>query len=217
MLNRIGIKVESSIKRYGFYPKGGGEVSFKIYPAKIIERLNLYERGEPVSLSGYSAVSRLPVSIAERQRKSVIQKLAPLVPEVQVIDVPSPGEGTSVFLKSEYENAVAGFSSLGRKGKPAEEIGKEAAEQFMDFHNTRACLDPHLADQILIYLCLTSGESSFTTSLISQHLITNLRVIEKFLNIRYEIKGGLNSEGKIIITPASNCLGTKAQSIKGTK
>ena len=217
VLNRIGIKVESSIKRYGFYPKGGGEVSFKIYPAKIIERLNLYERGEPLLLSGYSAVSRLPVSIAERQRKSVIQKLAPLVPEAQVIDVPSPGEGTFVFLKSEYENAVAGFSSLGRKGKPAEEIGKEAAEQFMDFHNTRACLDPHLADQILIYLCLTSGESSFTTSLISQHLITNLRVIEKFLNIRYEIKGGLNSEGKIIITPASNCLGTKAQSIKGTK
>jgi RNA 3'-terminal phosphate cyclase (ATP) len=197
MLNRVGIKVGSSINTYGFYPKGGGEVNFRIYPVEKIKGINLTSRATLRSIHGYSGVSRLPTSIAERQKKSAMQNLTPLSAEIQVMDVPSPGEGTFVFLKAEYENNMAGISSLGKKGKPAEEVGREAAEQLMDFHKTSACLDPHLSDQIVIYLSLARQDSSFTTSCITQHLITNLWVIEKFFNIRYEIEGEINSEGRV--------------------
>jgi RNA 3'-terminal phosphate cyclase (ATP) len=197
MLNRIGIKGESSIKKYGFYPRGGGEVGFRISPSSKIRGLHLDARGALKSVHGYSCVARLPLSIAERQKNSLVEKLSPLSANVRILDVTSPGEGTFVFIKAEYENTLSGFSSLGKKGRPAEDVGKETAELFSEFHKKSACLDPHLADQIVIYLSLAQENSSFTTSQITQHLITNLWIIKKFLNIEYEIVGEMNSEGKI--------------------
>ncbi len=201
MMDRLGVKVESTINRYGFYPKGGGEVSFKVIPVKEIKGLNIILKGKLLSASGYSGVSNLPASIAERQKSSIIRTISPLTADIQAVDVPSPGKGTFVFLKAEYEGAPAGFSALGKRGKPAEEVGKDAAEQFLDFHNTSACLDPYLSDQVVIYLSLAHEKSSFTTSRITRHLITNLWVIEKFLNIQYRIDGDLNSEGRVDIYP----------------
>jgi RNA 3'-terminal phosphate cyclase (ATP) len=197
MLLRLGIKTESSIERYGFYPKGGGEVSYRIHPVTTIAGMDLTSRGALLSVHGRSCVSNLPLSIADRQKMFVMQNLLMSDVDMQVMEVPSYGHGTVVFLKAGYENALAGFSALGERGKPAEDVGKEAAEQFIAFHNSTACLDPHLADQIALYLSLAEEDSSFTASRITQHLITNLRVIEKFLNIRYEIKGESNAEGRV--------------------
>jgi RNA 3'-terminal phosphate cyclase (ATP) len=202
LLHKIGIKIETSINKYGFYPKGGGEVSFKIFPCEKIKRLNVIARGELLSITGYSAVSNLPLHIAERQKNSVIQGLSPLSANIDILEVTSFGQGTFVFLKSEYENTLTGFSALGERGKRAEDVGKEAASLFKDFNNSSACLDPHLADQIVIYLSLAQEDSTFTTSRITQHLLTNLRVIEKFLKIRYEIKGRMDSEGIVKIKTA---------------
>jgi len=201
MLSRIGIDVESSIRRYGYYPKGGGEVSFRIHPAKKIKGVQSTSRGPLLSIHGHSGVSNLPISIAERQKVSAIQHLPQSDIDMRVIDVPSYGQGTFVFLRGEYENGLAGFSSLGERGKPAEAVGKEAAEQFSAFHGSSACLDPHLADQIVLYLSLAGKDSSFTTSRITRHLITNLLVIEKFLDVRYEIDGQMNAEGKVRLMP----------------
>jgi RNA 3'-terminal phosphate cyclase (ATP) len=195
MLNRIGIKVEPSLSRYGFYPKGGGEAGFRIFPAGNIKGLELTSKGALLSIHGYSGVSRLPISIAERQKNSLLQKIHPLSADLQILDVHSPGTGTFVFLKGEYENTLSGFSSLGRRGKSAESVGMEASEGFLDFHYSRSILDPHLSDQIVIYLSLSTEDSTFTTSRITQHLLTNLWVIEKFLNIKYQVEGKINSEG----------------------
>ncbi len=203
VLEMAGIDVRASIVKCGYYPKGGGEVSFHINPAKKIAGLDLKDKGALLSLSGCSAVSRLPASIAERQKTSLIQHLDPLAPHIKVVEMPSFGTGTFVFIKSEYSNTLAGFSSLGERGKPAEEVGREAALQCMEFHKGRGCLDPHLADQIVLYLSLARDHSSFTTSRVTRHLITNLWVIEKFLNVRYEIDGDMNGEGCVKIIPGA--------------
>lgn len=202
LLNKIGIKMEPSINKYGFYPKGGGEISFNIFPVEKIKRLSAVKRGELLSITGYSAVSTLPRHIAERQKNAVMQNLSPLDVNINIHEVPSLGHGTFVFLKGAYENTLTGFSALGERGKRAEDVGKEAASLFNDFHKTSACLDPHLADQIVIYLSLAQEDSTFTTSRITQHLLTNLWVIEKFLKIRYEIYGRMDSEGIVKIKTA---------------
>jgi RNA 3'-terminal phosphate cyclase (ATP) len=199
MLKCIGIHAECSIRRYGFYPRGGGETSFSVFPVGHMRGIHLLSKGDLLSLRGYSGVSRLPLTMAGRQNKSLQLKLAPLSAEIQTLDVPSTGEGTFVFLKGEYENACSGFSSLGKKGKPAESVGEEAATAFLDFHNSRQCLDPYLTDQIVVYLSLSRRHCSFTTSYITQHLLTNLWVIEKFLNVRCQIEGETGSAGKVTI------------------
>ncbi|MBI5741072.1 MAG: RNA 3'-phosphate cyclase [Nitrospirae bacterium] len=199
MLNRLAVKVEASISKYGFYPKGGGEVYFKIFPAEKVKGMEVVSRGDLLSLNGHSAVANLPLHIAVRQQTSAAQSFSPLAANIDVIEVPSFGQGTFVFLRGEYENALSGFSSLGERGKPAEKVGREAATSFKDHHDTHACLDPHLADQIVIYLGLAGGKSVFTTSRITQHLLTNLWVIEKFLKIKYEVEGAPDSEGRVTI------------------
>ncbi len=199
MLRRLGIHIEADIDRYGFYPKGGGHVRFRVTPVREIQAPDLTHRGRLRRIKGYSCVGRLPVSIALRQRDSLIREIQPLSPEVEILDVPSGGEGTFVFLKAEYEGSIAGFSSLGMRGKRAEEVGAEAVREFKRFEDTSACLDPHLADQIVIYLALAHRDSSFTTSCITRHLTTNLHVIEKFIPLRYRIEGDIKAEGMVIL------------------
>ena len=203
VVKSMGLRIESAITAYGFYPKGGGQVRFTVKPADAISGLNKLSRGELRSVRGYSGVANLPMDIAERQKQSVIRHLYHLSADIETLDVSSPAPGTFVFLKSVYENAVAGFSSLGERGIPAEHVGKKAAQDLLHFHNTESCLDPHLADQVVIYLGLAGEASSFTTSQITQHLTTNLWMVRKFLNIQYEIEGEIGSEGTVRIMPAS--------------
>ncbi|KPK34238.1 MAG: RNA 3'-phosphate cyclase [Nitrospira bacterium SG8_35_1] len=199
MLRNVGVHVDSTIYKYGFYPKGGGEVKFTVHPVSQVKGLDLSERGELIALHGYSAVSRLPVQIARRQKNAMEQKVKSFPADIQIMNVVSPGEGTFTFLAAQYENTFAGFSSIGKRGKPAEKVGAETASAFLDFNCKSTVFDPHLADQIVLYLSLSRQDSSFTTSCITEHLLTNLWVIKKFIDIHYQVEGQLNSEGRIKI------------------
>ena len=171
-------------------------MSFRIFPSQQIRGVNLIGRKGLKALTGCSVVSRLPISIAERQRDSMLRELSSPA-DIELVEADSFSPATFVFLRAEYENGLAGFSSLGERGRPAEDVGRDAAQQFGEFHNTSACIDPHLADQIVPYLCLAKEDSSFTTARITQHLMTNLWVTGKFLDVRYEIDGELNEEGRV--------------------
>lgn len=197
MLRTLGVNVDAFIERYGFYPKGGGRVRFRISAVEEFTGLNLVNRGRLKFMRGYSCVGRLPLSIAERQKNSLQKEIHPLSAEIDVMEVPSGGEGTFVFLSANYENTIAGFSSLGMRGKRAEEVGTEVVREFREFEKTSACLDPHLADQLVLYLALSRKDSSFTTSCITQHLMTNLWVIEKFMKLKYHIEGDIKTEGMV--------------------
>jgi len=203
MLSRLGIKVKAGIESYGFYPKGGGKVNVEITQANrdTMKGINLLERGAIKRLRGLSGVGNLPLSIAERQKEAALTILVSqgIDAEIETISVPTPGQGTFIFLKVETDNCIAGFSSLGERGKKAELVGGEGAKHFLDYYSTFACLDHHMADQIVLYLAIAKGESSFTTSMITNHLLTNLWAIEKFLGTKYVVEGELGKPGRIKI------------------
>jgi RNA 3'-terminal phosphate cyclase (ATP) len=206
-LNKIGISIDLSIEKYGFYPKGGGKIKAQIKPASGIKPLNINKREEIKKIDILSYVSNLPIKIAERQKESIVNKISNLLKDtpyklnIDLQEVPSIGQGTFAFLFSEYNNTVAGFTSLGEKGKKAEQVGEEAANEFIDYHNSGSALDPHISDQIVLYLSFADKESLFTTSKITQHLLSNLWVIKSFKDIKYTINGELNQPGEIRIIP----------------
>ena len=80
---------------------------------------------------------------------------------------------------------------MGKIGKRAEEIGKEAALELLKEQKSNACLDKHLADQILPYLASVPEKSQITVSEITKHCQTNIWVIEKLLKGKFKIKGDL--------------------------
>jgi len=204
-LKKIGIEIQLTIDSYGFYPKGGGTVRAMILPAREPMPLKITERGAMVSLRGYSGVGNLPLSIAERQRTSLLKKIHSHVQDtrcptnIELIHVPTPGQGTFLFLQSETEHAIAGFTSLGALRKRAEVVGEEVAKEFLGYYATDAAIDPYMSDQIVLYLSLSQKKSSFTTSRITQHLLTNLWVIGLFHEFHYAIEGKVGEAGVVNI------------------
>ncbi len=204
MVKKIGCEINLQIKKWGWYPKGGGEVLCNIQLAEKFLPLNLTERGKLLHLSGISVISNLPDSIAERQKNQAIKILKDkgFSPEIGLFQAPSIGQGTFFFLKAEFENSVAGFGALGERGKRAERVAEEACDYFLQFVQTDGAIDPHLADQLVPYLALAEERSTFTVSKISKHLLTNIWVVKQFLPTEVLVEGEEGSPGKITIIPS---------------
>jgi RNA 3'-terminal phosphate cyclase (ATP) len=204
MVKKIGCQIELQIMKWGWYPKGGGEVSCGIHPAEKLTPFNLTERGKLLNLKGISVVSNLPTSIAERQKRQALKVLREknFSPEIKILQAPSIGQGTFFFLKAEYENSTAGFGSLGEIGKRAEKVAEEACQEFLEFMQTDAAIDPHLADQLIPYLALADGQSSFAVSRISEHLLTNIWVVKQFLPTKITVEGDKGKAGAVTINPS---------------
>lgn len=204
MLEKLGISIRVEIEDYGFYPKGGGVIRAETFPCSKINPLVVTERGKIKEIKGYSCVANLPMGIAERQRDAFIGRIRSIYSRAINIDlftVPSTGQGTFLFIKVISEGAIAGFTSLGAKGKRAERVGEELAEEVIRYLKTDAALDPYLPDQLVLYLSLCKEESVITTSSITEHLLTNLWVIGRFIDFRYSIEGEKGGPGLIRINP----------------
>jgi RNA 3'-terminal phosphate cyclase (ATP) len=203
VLGELGVRARVSITTYGFYPRGGGQIEAEIVPLGT-GRLNPFVSPTEKAVwavRGTSAVANLPLSIAERQKQAALVALRRVAVGVEIenLSVPSPGAGTFLFLKAQGGACRAGFSSIGIRGKRAEVVGAEAATALLEYYHGEGCVDPHLADQLVIYQALAEGEGSFTTTAITQHLLTNLTVIKRFLDIDYRVEGTAGTPGRVMI------------------
>ena len=191
ILEKMGGKVEINIEKRGYYPEGGAKVEVKIFPSKI-KNINFTERGSLKNILIVTGASDFlkEKKVAERQiagTKEVLGKLKlPTEEKIEYYQTQSPG--SQICLIAEFENTVIGTDNLGKLGKRAEDVGKEAALELLKEERSRACFDKHLADQILPFMALVSGTSQVNVSEITEHCKTNIWVIEKFLEGRFKIK-----------------------------
>jgi RNA 3'-phosphate cyclase len=200
-LKWIGVSAEAAIEKWGFYPRGGGKIRLKINPVHELTPISLVQRGSLKKIQGLSAISNLPKHVAERQKDQALKRIQEelkMDAEINVFyDVPSNGPGSFLFLFTEYEKTLAGFSSLGTRGKPAERVADEAVDALKNYIQSDGCIDPYLADQLVPFLALAKGNSSFTATRITEHLLTNLWVIQHFLDVKISIWGEKGKEGRV--------------------
>lgn len=200
-LMRTGIEANLDLERWGWYPIGGGTMTGVIKGMKsaTLEGLDLSERGKLKRLWGLSASSNLPAHIARRQRRQaeILLRQKGFQPQMEIVEAPSPGQGTFVFLLAEWERGLAGFTAYGRRGKPAETVAEEAATGFLEYQASGASLEQHLADQLILPMALAGSPSTFTTSKITQHLLTNIWVAEQFMGTRFTVEGQEGQSGRV--------------------
>ena len=195
-LEKIGVKVEIDILKRGYYPEGGAQVKVKIYPSKL-NPINLTNRGNLNKILIISGASQLLKNkkVAERQVigvREVLGKLKlPIEEKIEYYRTDCPG--SQISLIAEFENSIIGTDNLGKLGKRAEDVGKEAALQLLKEEKTKACLDKYLADQILPYLAVVPKKSQITVSEITNHCKTNIWIIEKFNIGKFKTKENLIS------------------------
>ncbi|MEK7826057.1 MAG: RNA 3'-terminal phosphate cyclase, partial [Nitrospirota bacterium] len=114
VIKRIGLDLRLGLERWGFYPRGGGRVQAEVSPARSFSAIDFRERGGLKRIWGISATSNLPRSIAERQRDQAVTilRVRGFVSQIDIVEAPSIGQGTFLIIVAEFENSIAGFSSL---------------------------------------------------------------------------------------------------------
>jgi RNA 3'-terminal phosphate cyclase len=159
------------------------------------------ERGKLKRIIGVSVASQdLKVrKVAERQKETIEKILEEFNPEIEVVYDRTICPGSGIAIWAEFENTILGSDIVGEKGKPAEQLGREVAERMKKYLESKACLDKHLADQILPFLALAceNGESKVHVAEITKHCLTNIWVIEKFLPVKFSVEGEVGKEGVI--------------------
>jgi len=196
-LGRMGVQAELLEAEPGFYPRGGGRVRVRVGPAAPAP-LTLTERGglERVHARTIAATALAKARVAERQLQGAERVVAIDAPDFDYVQ--SRSIGSAIHLTAEYANCRLGASALGERSKRAEKVGREAAQLLKRAMESGACLDEHMADQVLPYLALAKGASCVSVAAVTDHCRTNMWVIEQFLPVRFEVDEG---RGRISCTP----------------
>jgi len=202
LLQSIGIHAEMQIRKHGFYPVGGGEIAATIHPQTASPQdFSLRQRGEPHTANADILISWLPRSIAERESKILQQKLGWAEGKIAIQEIAdSPGPGNVVMIGVKYGAQTYLFTAFGQRGKPSEQVAAEACDIFTGFRLSKAALDEHLSNQILLYLALNNG-GVYTAQSLSMHTKTNIDVIKRFLEAKIEVKKKDDGCFEIIVQP----------------
>ncbi|MFC6835783.1 RNA 3'-terminal phosphate cyclase [Halomarina ordinaria] len=182
LLARVGLDATVTRERTGFYPAGGGKATLTVRPSTL-SPLSLTERGplERVAVHSRASASLAGAEVADRQANAAAEALSAVgfsttIEEVAYDDTASPG--SSLLLVGEYGGTRLGVDALGERGKPSEAVAADAVEAFEDLHEAGVVLDPHLADQLLVFLALAGGD--LLAPAMTDHLRTNCDVLSAF-------------------------------------
>jgi RNA 3'-phosphate cyclase len=192
-LQRMGVNATLTVNRYGYYPKGMGEVTMTVEPCKNLKPLVLQDFGKIKTIKGVSVCTFLADrKVAERQAKASNDYLKErgYSAEIQIINDDSNPlqKGSSIVLWAETDtNVILGADAIGELRKTSETVGREAAEKLYMEISAKPTVDVHLADMLIPYIALAEGNSVYYARTISDHLETNIWLAEKILNTKFHV------------------------------
>lgn len=187
LLRRMGGRVELQLLRHGFVPAGGGELEAFVQPS-VLQPLHLQERGVLLGSRAWALSAGLPEHVAERELRRVHNRLE--LPREYLTPVQLDeqyGPGNVLLLEFAFEHLTELFSGFGQNSLRAEKVADVAIDQARAWLDSGAAVAEHLADQLLLPMALAGG-GSFTTPRMTEHLESNIRVIEAFLPVRIEAR-----------------------------
>lgn len=176
VLRRAGASIDIEVLGRGYYPRGGGRVHVRAEPSR--PGPIVIPEGEEQGCRLVSCSAGLPVHVVERQARAARDLIESDLDRscTATLDPREGGAstGSSVTAWSGAKGAVA----LGKRGLPAEEVGRTAARALIEECRSPGTVDVHLADQLLVYLAFYGGE--YTTHALSMHAKTARRLLSEF-------------------------------------
>ena len=187
LLRNMGYDIDVKVPARGFYPQGGGEMIVGMARGEEVLPLDLEQRGRFVGIAGVCFTQKLPDHVAERMASTARKTLVGHSPVKLVMDRRQGHSiGAGMLLAAEYERTILASDALGEKGISSEKLGELAATSLLREMQSGETLDKHAADQILPYLSLAAGPSTFLVSEITMHFRTQVEMIRKFLDVRID-------------------------------
>lgn len=199
LLNQMNANLQIQTHKQGFYPQGGGKVTFKSTPVGFLEPYNP-ETPNIESVQGISICGTLPTHVAERQAKRASDYIQDKFPvQIHLRTVSSFSPGSSICLWAKGSGINLGSDSLGERGKPAEKVGLKAATVLLDQIQTGANVDKHTADHLILPCSLANGVSRFMMSEVTLHLLTAVDLAQTFTGSKIKVDGKLGKPGTVTI------------------
>jgi RNA 3'-terminal phosphate cyclase (ATP) len=203
-LKRLGIAIDQEMTRPGFYPRGGGEVQAVVHPCPRVHGLTLTTVPELTTAGGFSAVAGLPEGVARRQAQRLTQRLKAEKVESHIPleewEAANPGTVAAVIFRQAPVPTL--FFGLGERGKPAESVADDAADEAIRYRDAAAPVDPHSADQLLLPAVFSPDMTEYRTSEITRHLTTNIDTVRAFVDREITLNGREGQPGTVRVAPA---------------
>jgi RNA 3'-terminal phosphate cyclase len=178
--------------------------SFEEMQKKISEevpKINLTEQGQLVQIKGVShaSIDLQNAKVAERQADSAKEQLTkqgisvPIEIRPEYNQTESTGSGITLWAIFASNNDIdldnpvrLGSDELGERGKPAEKVGKQAAQKLIQEieSKSKAPVDKHLADNLVPWLVFGG---KYKVSELTLHAKTNVWVVNNFFKDKLEI------------------------------
>jgi RNA 3'-terminal phosphate cyclase (ATP) len=192
VLRKMGMKVSLKVHRYGYYPRGMGEVSIETQPTPKLAPLRLEEFGSLEAVEGFSVCTFLADRrVAERQAETASNLLSSkgyhsTISAVNDFSNPLQ-KGSSLTLWARTDMGVTlGGDATGELRKTSETVGREATENLLREVEAKATVDVHLADMLVPYMALAEEECVFLTRSMTDHLETNMWLAREILGVEFK-------------------------------
>ncbi len=197
ILKRVGITAKLRVIRPGYVPRGGGIIEVDIEPvAGKIKPIGLTEQGSVTRIQGIALSSHLE---QRRVSERMIQKCSELLKAkgytVQIDGVHDTlarqrGAALTIYARAS-SGCIIGADRAGAPGRMSEDIGKYVARNLMEDLATGATVDRYLADQLVLYAALADGISEYRIPRLTEHVETNLWLVESVLGAKTEVRENL--------------------------
>lgn len=185
---RMGVGLDLTLERWGFYPAGGGRIHAAITPTPQLQAVAILERGQILHRTARAVVANLSERVASREIKVIRKMTGSDDGELQAQRIDdSPGPGNVVMLELGCAHITELFSSFGAHGVPSEFVANQAIDQLRRYLAADVPVGEHLADQLLLPMSLAAMQGrrcSFRTLPLSRHAQTQIDLIRQFLDVR---------------------------------
>lgn len=189
LMERMGIKVKAEILERGFFPEGGGRVSALLDPVEKISPLKLPDLGKLERVRGICFTQNLPDWITKQLISGCKKPLEPFGgAEIETERTTGISKGAGLCLVAEYKKGFLGSNVITARGRSPKDAGTDAANDLIKEMESGATLDVNTADQLLPYMAMADGDSVFSVSRISRHLLSQMDTLEDFLDVGFGVE-----------------------------
>lgn len=188
---KIGIRFDVAAARRGYYPRGGGRVRAAVEPCESLLPLDLTVGPKVSGVRLLSRCGGLPRHVAERQLSSAsdfLERSGISFVAGEVTEEPADSPGSSVLVYFVDKGAFLGSDAIGARGKPAEDVGRDAAQRFVAAAKSGACVDSNLADMLVPLLSLAERPSRVRIPQVTSHLSSGLLLAEQFTECTWSVE-----------------------------
>lgn len=196
ILKRFSLDALLNIIKPGYVPRGGGIIELTVKPIeqKKIMPAELVHQGELIKIEGISLSSKLSERrVSERMASECNKTLSKrgLSADIKLInDTKAVQRGAALAIWARTDSGcIIGSDMSGKISRTAEAIGEGVAKNLLEDLDSGATVDRFAADQIIIYAALAEGESEYIIPQMTEHIESNLWLIQDILGAQVSMRG----------------------------